>query len=103
MARIPQVTRTFQTTKAKVLCLDIVEGKSFYKEVSLPRVYKDDAHILKQVKKIVDNDTTKAVHIAETKVEETLYGMSEQMFIEMAQVLPPREVKENDKQPADNH
>ena len=98
MARTPMVTRTFQTTKAKVLCLDITEGKSFTKEISLPRVYKDDAHVLKQVKKIVDNDTTKAVHIVETKVEETLYGMTEQMFIENAQVLPPRETKENIKQ-----
>lgn len=90
MARVPQVTRTIQTTKVKVLCLDLVEQKPFEKEITLPRTYKDEAHILKQVKKIVDTDTCKAVHIVSTEVNETLYGMSEQKFIEMAEILPPR-------------
>lgn len=90
MARIPMVSRTIQTTKVKVLCLNIVEGQPFEKELTLPRVYKDDAHILKTVKKLVDNDETKAVHIVSSEVEETLYGMTEQKFIELADVLPPR-------------
>ena len=96
MARVPQVTRTIQTTKVNVLCLDIKGEQPFNKVVTLPRVYKDDAHILKQVKKLIDNDEIKAVHIVSVEVVETLYGMSEQKFIEMADVLPPRKTNSKD-------
>lgn len=99
MARIPQVTRTIQTTKVNVLCLDIKEGQPFNKVITLPRVYKDDQHILKQVRKLIDNDETKAVHIVSAEVEETLYGMTEQKFIELAEVLPPRKGNSKDAEP----
>ena len=91
MARTPQVTRTIQTTKVKVMCLNVVEGKSVTKEVILPRTYKDEKHLMKQLEKVVNDDVIKAVHILETEVNETLYGMSEQKFIENAEILPPRE------------
>ena len=93
MARTPMITRTIQTTKAKILCLNVLEGKPFEQEVALPRVYKDDAHILAQVKKIIDNDAIKSVHVVSAEVVETLYGMTEQKFIENAEILPPRKVK----------
>lgn len=90
MARTPQVTRTILTTKVSVLCLNIKEQTTETREVTLPRTYKDDSHILKEVKKIIDNDETKAVHIVSAEVVETLYGMTEQRFIELADVLPLR-------------
>lgn len=93
MAKESMVTRTIQTTKVNTLCLNIVEGKPFDKEITLPRTYKDDAAILKMVKKLVDTDTVKAVAIKSAEVQETLYGMTEQKFIELAQVLPPRGTK----------
>ena len=42
MARVPMVTRTIKTTYAKVLCVSIVENKTFEQEVALPRTYKDE-------------------------------------------------------------
>lgn len=95
MARTPQVTRTIQTTKVNVLCLNIKEGNPFNQTVVLPRTYKDDKHILKAVEKVINSDSVKAVHVVDTVVEETLYGMTEQKFIELATVLPPR--KSTDK------
>ena len=90
MARVPQVTRTIQTTKVNVLCLDIQAGEPFNKEVILPRTYKDEKQMMKRVEDLVNTDTVKAVYIVHTEVEETLYGMTEQRFIELAEVLPPR-------------
>ena len=92
MARTPQVTRTIQTTKVNVLCLNIKEGSPFNQTVVLPRTYKDDNHMLKAVEKVINTESVKAVHIVDSVVEETLYGMSEQKFIELAEVLPPRKV-----------
>lgn len=99
MARTPQVTRTIQTTKVNVMCLNIEEGNPFTQTVVLPRTYKDDKHILKAVEKVVNSDTVKAVHVVDSTVEETLYGMTEQKFIELATVLPPR--KGNSESEAD--
>lgn len=94
MARAPQVTRTIQTTLAKIMCLDIEKGEPFTKEVTLPRTYKDDKAILKQAEKEIGTDTIKVVHVVDSTVQETLYGMSEEHFIKVASVLPPRSAKE---------
>lgn len=97
MARVAMVTRTIITTKANVMCLDVEQGEPFNKVVILPRTYKDENTMLKQVKKVVDTETVKAVHIVDSEVVETLYGMTEQEFIEHAEVLPPRKVAEKEK------
>lgn len=92
MARTPQVTRTIKTTVVDVLCLDIVNGEPFNEQVTLPRTYKDEKAMLKEVEKVINNDVQKAVHVVGFTVEEKLYGMSEQKFIETADELPPRKV-----------
>lgn len=91
MARVPMVTRTIQTTRANVMCLDIERGDPFKREVILPRTYKDEKAMLKQVEKVINSPTVKAVHIVQSTVEETRYGMTEQQFIEVAEVMPPLE------------
>ena len=87
MARKPMVTRTITTTRANVLCLDIVAGEPFNKEVVLPRTYKSEKELMKKVSELVDNDTQKAVHVVDKKEVETLYGMTEQDFIRLAKPM----------------
>lgn len=90
MARQPMVTRTIITTNAKVLCLDIDKQEPFEKIVKLPRTYKDERKMMKKIEDIVNNDSVKAVHVISTETEEILYGMTEQKFIEEAEILPSR-------------
>lgn len=90
MARTPMVTRTIVATKAIVMCLDVVAGEPCNKEVTVPRTYKDDESLMKKVRPLLETETLKAVHIVGKEEIETLYGMSEQAFIEHAEVLPPR-------------
>ena len=94
MARIPMVTRTLVSTKCTVLCMNLTEGTPFEQEITIPRTYNDPKKMLKEVCKVVDNETTKAVHIKSFEEQETLYGMTEQKFMEYADVLPPRGAKE---------
>ncbi len=94
MARIPMVTRTITTTKVSVLCLDVQTVEPFNKEVILPRTFKDDKKLFKKVEELVNNDDVKAVHIVAKEEVETLYGMSEQEFIENAKVLDPETRKQ---------
>lgn len=89
MARKPMVTRTITTTKANVLCMDIQTAEPFNKVVTLPRTYKDDKTLMKKVQEVVETDTVKAVHIVDKEEVETLYGMTEQEFIQNAVVLDP--------------
>ena len=93
MARVPMVTRTITTTKAIVMCVDVEKGEPFNKEVTVPRTYKDRESLLKAVKPIIETESIKAVHIVDKTEIETLYGMTEQRFIECASVLPERKVK----------
>lgn len=91
MARQPQVTRTIITTKAKVLCMDIAAAQPVEREVTLPRTYKDEKALMKQIAIALADDTNiKAVAVRSTEEVETLYGMTEQEFIAHAKVLPPR-------------
>ena len=94
MARKPMVTRTIVTTIATVLCLDLEKKEPFEKEIKIPRTYKDEKYMMKAVESAVNSDKVKAVHILSTRTEETLYGMTEQKFIENAEILPNRENKE---------
>lgn len=90
MARIPMLTRTITTTKATVMCLNVVQGEPYTETVTVPRTYKDDNALLKVVKSIIETDELKAVHIVAKEEIETLYGMSENTFIHYAKVLPKR-------------
>ena len=90
MARVPMVTRTIVATKANVMCMDVQAGEPCNKVVTVPRTYKNDEELMKKVRPLLETDTLKAVHIVEKEEIETLYGMTEQEFIEHAEVLPPR-------------
>lgn len=90
MARQPEVTRTITTTTAKVMCLDIVLGESVTKDVVLSGAYKDDAHVLKAARKVIESDNLKAVHVISFEKKEALYAMTEQKFVELAEERPLR-------------
>ena len=92
MARVPQITRTIQTTVATVLCLDLSSKQPIEKVVKLPRTYRDEKHMMKKIEAMVNSDSIKAVHVIKAEVEETLYGMSEDKFIQEADILPPRKI-----------
>lgn len=92
MARQPMVTRTFMTTKVKILAVNVENEETSTVELVLPRTYKDKAAMLKMAQKINDNEQLKYVHVIDAEVVETLYGMSESDFIAHAKPLPPRSV-----------
>ena len=94
MARKPMISRTIITTKVNVLCLDIQSAEPFNKIVTLPRTYKDDKKLLKKVEEVINTDDVKAVHIVDKEEIETLYGMTEQDFIDHATILDPTTRKE---------
>ena len=94
MARVPQVTRTIQTTVVTIFCVNIEDKSTFEQTITLPRTYKDESKMMKKIEKILEGEPVKAVSISGYEVKETLYGMTEAEFIKYATVLPPRDSKE---------
>ena len=105
MARIPMVTRTITATKVNALCINIDTAEPFNKTLILSGTYKDEKSMLKAATSVIENETiddlldandrVKVVHIVESEEIETLYGMTEQEFIQRAKVLPSRTKTEN--------
>lgn len=87
MARIPMVSRTITTTKVNALCLNLETKEAFNKEVVLPRTYKDMKRLDKALSNLIDNGTEKYVSVVSSEEVETLYGMTEQEFINSAKIL----------------
>lgn len=94
MAREPMVTRTITATKIVALCINIDTAEPFNKEVTLSGTFKDEKSMMKAAEKILNTEVEKTVHIVSSEEIETLYGMTEQEFIQKAKVLPPRPKKE---------
>lgn len=95
MARARKVTRTISLTKVIVMCVDTETAKVNNYEIKIAGVYSDEKKLMKAVANVVETETLKPVSVLSAEVIETLYGMDEQKFIKMAEVLPPRDKKED--------
>ena len=89
MARKPMVTRTIQSTKVVVLCLDTEKCEPYNEVVEISRTYKDDKTLFKKVAEVIDTDIRKAVKIVSSEVIDGVYGMTETDFLKYAHKLDP--------------
>ena len=89
MARKPMVTRTIQSTKVVVLCLDTEKCEPYNEVVEISRTYKDDKTLFKKVAEVIDTDNHKAVKIVSSEVIDGVYGMTETDFLKYAHKLDP--------------
>ena len=87
MARKRMVTRTITITKAKAKVYIIETDEIQTLEYNLSgELSVDDA--LKAIKK--EHTEVRPLKVTEVTVQEELYGMSEEKFIELADILPAR-------------
>ena len=93
MAREKMVTRSVIGTHATVMVVDITTGTTQIQELNVSGKYTEKEKVLKAVQKIAENDTQKVVAVQDFKAFNTLYGMPETMFMELAQPLPELEAK----------
>lgn len=87
MARKRMVTRTITSTKAKATVYNIEKDEIQTLEYKLSGEFSaDDA--LKAITK--EHADVRPLKVTEVEVQEELYGMSEEKFLELAEILPPR-------------
>lgn len=87
MARKRMVTRNITSTKAKATLYNIEKDEIQTLEYKLSgELSADDA--LKAIAK--EHTEVRPLKVTEVTVQEELYGMSEEKFLELAEILPPR-------------
>lgn len=89
MARERMITRTVESTIAYAMCIDTETANVSIEQFRISGKF-EEKELLKKLKKNYETDTFKVVAIQSTEIEEKLYGMTEELFISMAEVLPPR-------------
>ncbi len=99
MARQQMVTRTIDSTKVKALCVNVSTQETETKEFNISGKYADDekgnTKLLNATKSVAETEDSKVVAILEKEAQETLMGVTEQEFMAIAKVLPPRPVKKD--------
>ena len=88
MARKRMVTRTITSTKAKVTVYNIEKDEIQTLEYKLSGKLSADDVLKAITKRYADVSPMK---VTEVEVQEELYGMSEEKFLELAEILTPRE------------
>lgn len=87
MARKRMVTRTITFTTATAIVYDIQSDEIKTLEYKLSgELSVDDA--LKSI--IKEHKEVRPLKVSEVSVQEELYGMSEEKFLELAEILPSR-------------
>ena len=89
MARERMVTRTVESTIAYTMCLNVETADVSVETYRVSGKF-EEKELLKKLKKLYETETFKVVAIQSTETEEKLYGMTEELFIELAHELPPR-------------
>lgn len=87
MARKRMVTRTITSTKAKATVYNKEKDEIQTLEYKLSGELSAD-DVLKAITK--EHADVRPLKVTEVEVQEELYGMSEEKFLELAEILPPR-------------
>lgn len=87
MARKRMVTRTITFTSAKATVYDIASDEIKTVEYKLSGELSADV-ALKVITK--EHEEVRPLKVTEVAVQEELYGISEEKFLELAEILPPR-------------
>ena len=101
MGRIAMVTRTINFTQVTALTVDVVAQATATQVYTLSGTFADNDKLIKALKKEYESDTVKIVSVIDADVQERLYGMTEQEFMSLAKVLPPRKTYGNNEQEQD--
>lgn len=91
------VTRTIVGTKANVLCLNTRTVEPYNKDFTISGTFDNDENLLKALRKGYETEEEKLVQIVSVTPETVRYGMEEEKFIAMAEILPLLEKADKDE------
>lgn len=89
MARVRMVTRTVEQANVKVLCVNTKTREVCDKTFAISATVPQDK-VCKYLAKTAPDTEWNYVAVTDYSVTEILYGMPEDKFIALAEILPPR-------------
>lgn len=92
MSKARMVTRTIHTTKVNCLVANPQTKQIDETTLSLAGTFADEKSLAKALKKL-ETEALKVLTVYSTEVVDTLYGMTEQMFMELAKPLKGAEAE----------
>lgn len=95
MARVRMVTRTVEVNTFTVMTCNTETAEVQNIDFTMGAI-PDNADVMKLLKKQYESETLKLCAIVNQKSETLLYGMTEEKFIELATVMPPRSATINE-------
>ena len=95
MAKERMVTRTVELSVCEVMCMNTTTADVEIRTYEIGGGLTEEKALLKAIRKLHETATFKCVAISKITSKEILYGMPESRFIELAQILPPRNTKED--------
>ena len=96
MPRKPVISRTMNTTVTTILYVDIANQTTAEKTVRIPRTYKTEKQLLRKLRQIYDDDSIKVVHIIESRPETVKCKLTEQQYLNAAEIEVVKENNENE-------
>lgn len=93
MARVRMVTRTVEVNTFTVMTCNTETAEVQNIDFTMGAI---PDNVMKLLKKQYETETLKLCAIVNQKSETILYGMPEEKFIELAIVMPPRSVPNNE-------
>ena len=95
MKKEKMITRTIESTKYAIMCVNPEENSCYDTEITLSGSREDSSAISALNETFKNNGSNHiAVMVKSAETIETLYGMPESFFMTYAVVLPPRGNKE---------
>lgn len=85
--KTPMVTRSFITTHATALALQVETVEPQIVCIDLPGHYDDETKILKDMKKLLETDELKLCKVLSVTEGAQLRGMTVQKFLELSEVI----------------
>lgn len=90
MPRKPMVTRTLTVTVVDAVILDTINQKTSIKTYELLRTYATENRMLRKISLRLP-ESQRACFISKSRVEKRVYGMSEEKFLQVADLLETKE------------
>lgn len=94
MKKEKMITRTIESTKYAIMCVNPDENSCYDTEITLSGSREDSSAISALNETFKNNGSNHiAVMVKSAETTETLYGMPESFFMAYAVILPPRGTK----------